>query len=194
MYRDDQIEAGGIMNSEINSTTNQYLTFTLNKDIYALDIASVREVLELTPITRIPRTPKFMRGVINLRGHAVPVVDMRLKFGMSRTEDTINTCIIIVEVSFDGESTVMGALADSVREVIELTENMIEEPPRMGTTIKTEFIRGMGKQDDEFVIILDINKILSVEELAMLKSVHQDSASAEVAPEVTSDQGMTLSL
>ena len=93
--------------------------------------------MELTPITRIPRTPKFMRGVINLRGHAVPVVDMRLKFGMSKTEDTINTCIIIVEVLFDGDSTVMGALADSVREVIELTEGMIEEPPRMGTTIKT---------------------------------------------------------
>lgn len=190
----DQIEAGKFMSAEINSTTNQYLTFTLNKDIYALDIASVREVLELTPITRIPRTPKFMRGVINLRGHAVPVVDMRLKFGMSRTKDTINTCIIIVEVSFDGESTVMGALADSVREVIELTENMIEEPPRMGTTIKTEFIRGMGKQDDDFVIILDINKILSVEELAMLKSVQQDSPSNEVAPEISADQGMTLSL
>jgi len=181
------------MSGEINSTTNQYLTFTLNKDIYALDIASVREVLELTPITRIPRTPKFMRGVINLRGHAVPVVDMRLKFGMSRTEDTINTCIIIVEVVFDGESTVMGALADSVREVIELTENMIEEPPRMGTTIKTEFIRGMGKQDDEFVIILDINKILSVEELAVLMSVQHDNTSVEVPSEPDS-QGMNLSL
>ncbi len=181
------------MSEEKNSTMNQYLTFTLNKDIYALDISSVREVLELTPITRIPRTPKFMRGVINLRGHAVPVVDMRLKFGMSKTEDTINTCIIIVEVLFDGDSTVMGALADSVREVIELTEGMIEEPPRMGTTIKTDFIRGMGKQDDEFVIILDINKILSLEELAMLKSVNHDS-STEAVPEVSPDQGMTLNL
>ncbi|SMF15567.1 chemotaxis protein CheW [Desulfovibrio gilichinskyi] len=181
------------MSEEKNSTMNQYLTFTLNKDIYALDISSVREVLELTPITRIPRTPKFMRGVINLRGHAVPVVDMRLKFGMSKTEDTINTCIIIVEVLFDGDSTVMGALADSVREVIELTEGMIEQPPRMGTTIKTDFIRGMGKQDDEFVIILDINKILSLEELAMLKSVHHDP-SVEAAPEVNPDQGMTLHL
>ncbi|MBI9110791.1 chemotaxis protein CheW [Maridesulfovibrio ferrireducens] len=181
------------MGDEMNSTMNQYLTFTLNKDIYALDISSVREVLELTPITRIPRTPKFMRGVINLRGHAVPVVDMRLKFGMSKTEDTINTCIIIVEVLFDGDSTVMGALADSVREVIEFTEDMIEEPPRMGTTIKTDFIRGMGKQDDDFVIILDINKILSVEELAMLKSAHQES-SAEAVPEVNPEQGMTLNL
>lgn len=181
------------MSDETNGTMNQYLTFTLNKDIYALDISSVREVLELTPITRIPRTPKFMRGVINLRGHAVPVVDMRLKFGMSKTEDTINTCIIIVEVLFDGDSTVMGALADSVREVIELTEGMIEEPPRMGTTIKTDFIRGMGKQDDEFVIILDINKILSVEELAMLKSVNHESAS-DAVPELNPDHGMTLTL
>jgi purine-binding chemotaxis protein CheW len=177
---------------ELNSITNQYLTFTLNKDIYALDISSVREVLELTPITRIPRTPKFMRGVINLRGHAVPVVDMRLKFGMSRTEDTINTCIIIVEVSFDGEQTIMGALADSVREVVELTENMIEQAPRMGTSIKTEYIKGMGKQDDEFIIILDISKILSVEELAMLKSV-QDTAPAENQPH-KQESGMTLSL
>ncbi|WP_027179712.1 chemotaxis protein CheW [Maridesulfovibrio bastinii] len=177
---------------ELNSITNQYLTFTLNKDIYALDISSVREVLELTPITRIPRTPKFMRGVINLRGHAVPVVDMRLKFGMSRTEDTINTCIIIVEVSFDGEQTIMGALADSVREVVELTENMIEQAPRMGTSIKTEYIKGMGKQDDEFIIILDISKILSVEELAMLKSV-QDTAPAENHPH-KQESGMTLSL
>ncbi|WP_031482982.1 chemotaxis protein CheW [Maridesulfovibrio frigidus] len=181
------------MGDGMNSTMNQYLTFTLNKDIYALDISSVREVLELTPITRIPRTPKFMRGVINLRGHAVPVVDMRLKFGMSKTEDTINTCIIIVEVLFDGDSTVMGALADSVREVIELTEDMIEEPPRMGTTIKTDFIRGMGKQGEDFVIILDINKILSVEELAMLRTVNQDSSS-EAVPEINPDQGMTLSL
>ncbi len=177
---------------EINSITNQYLTFTLNKDIYALDISSVREVLELTPITRIPRTPKFMRGVINLRGHAVPVVDMRLKFGMSRTEDTINTCIIIVEIEFDGESTIMGALADSVREVVELTENMIEQAPRMGTTIKTEYIKGMGKQDDEFIIILDISKILSVEELAMIKNV-QESAPADSASQ-KQEQGMTLSL
>ncbi len=181
------------MGDGTNSTMNQYLTFTLNKDIYALDISSVREVLELTPITRIPRTPKFMRGVINLRGHAVPVVDMRLKFGMSKTEDTINTCIIIVEVLFDGDSTVMGALADSVREVIELTEDMIEEPPRMGTTIKTDFIRGMGKQGEDFVIILDINKILSVEELAVLRSVNHES-SAEAVPEINPDQGMTLNL
>lgn len=177
---------------EINSITNQYLTFTLNKDIYALDISSVREVLELTPITRIPRTPRFMRGVINLRGHAVPVVDMRLKFGMSRTEDTINTCIIIVEIEFDGESTIMGALADSVREVVELTENMIEQAPRMGTTIKTEYIKGMGKQDDEFIIILDISKILSVEELAMIKNV-QESAPADSSAQ-KQEQGMTLSL
>lgn len=177
---------------EIDNITNQYLTFTLKKDIYALDISSVREVLELTPITRIPRTPKFMRGVINLRGHAVPVVDMRLKFGMSRTEDTINTCIIIVEVSFDGESTIMGALADSVREVVELTENMIEQAPRMGTSIKTEYIKGMGKQDDEFIIILDISKILSVEELALIKNVQDQPAVESTVSK--QDHGMTLSL
>lgn len=148
---------------------DQYLTFTLGDEIFALDIGTVREVLELTSITSIPRTPEFMRGVINLRGHAVPVVDLRLKFGMSRTKETVDTCIIIVEVDFDGERTIMGALADSVREVFEMPPDTIEQAPKMGTNINTEYIKGVGKQDDHFVIILDINKIFSPEELSMLR-------------------------
>jgi purine-binding chemotaxis protein CheW len=148
---------------------DQYLTFTLGDEIFALDIGTVREVLELTSITSIPRTPEFMRGVINLRGHAVPVVDLRLKFGMSRTKETVDTCIIIVEVDFDGERTIMGALADSVREVFEMPPDTIEQAPKMGTNINTEYIKGVGKQDERFVIILDINKIFSPEELSMLR-------------------------
>ncbi|MDK2956697.1 MAG: purine-binding chemotaxis protein CheW [Desulfovibrionales bacterium] len=148
---------------------DQYLTFTLGDEIFALDIGTVREVLELTTITSIPRTPEFMRGVINLRGHAVPVVDLRLKFGMPRTKETVDTCIIIVEVDFDGERTIMGALADSVREVFEMPPDTIEQAPKMGTNINTEYIKGVGKQDDHFVIILDINKIFSPEELSMLR-------------------------
>ena len=151
------------------NTTNQFLTFTLGKEIFALDIDTVREVLELTSITRIPRTPEFMRGVINLRGHAVPVVDMRVKFGMDRTRDTVDTCIIIVEVDYEGEMTVMGALVDSVREVFEMAPDKIEEAPRMGTKINTEFIQGMGRQDDAFIIILNISRIFSPEELAMMR-------------------------
>jgi len=156
--------------------TSQHLTFTLGKEVFALDITSVREVLELTAITKIPRTPEFMRGVINLRGHAVPVMDMRLKFGMPATPATVDTCIIIGEVDFEGESIVMGGLVDSVREVFELSGEHIEAAPRMGTCISTEYIKGIGKQDESFVIILDIAKVFSAAELALAKEAQKDAA------------------
>lgn len=146
--------------------TTQYLTFRLEDEVFALDISQVREVLDFTAITKVPRTPEFMRGVINLRGSVVPVVDMRLKFGMTRTEQTVNTCIIIAEINIEGERLVLGALADSVQEVIELGAGQIEPAPRIGTRLNTEFIKGMGKRDDEFIIILDIDRIFSMDELA----------------------------
>lgn len=149
--------------------TTQYLTFRLDEEVFALDIAQVREVLDYTNITRVPRTPEFMRGVINLRGSVVPVVDMRLKFGMTKTEQTVNTCIIIAEISIDGDTTVLGALADSVQEVIELSAEQIEPAPRIGTRLRTEFIRGMGKREEEFVIILDIDRIFSADELSLVQ-------------------------
>ncbi|HMM37711.1 MULTISPECIES: chemotaxis protein CheW [Desulfovibrio] len=161
---------------------NQFLTFTLGKEIFALDIGTVREVLELTTITKIPRTPAYMRGVINLRGHAVPVVDMRLKLGMSKGSDTVDTCIIIVEIDFDGERTVMGALVDSVREVFEMAPEAIEPAPRMGAAVNAEYIRGMGRQDENFIIILDIGRIFSAEELALVRGMGQkDAAPREAA-------------
>lgn len=159
------------MSEDALKDINQFLTFTLGKEIFALDIGTVREVLELTSITKIPRTPEFMRGVINLRGHAVPVVDMRLKLGMSKSEDTVDTCIIIVEIEFDGEFTVMGALVDSVREVFEMMPESIEAAPKMGAAINAEYIKGMGRQNEQFIIIIDINKIFSAEELAMAKEL-----------------------
>ena len=164
------------MNEKMSTTLKQYLTFTLDKELYAMDIAKVREVLEYTEITRVPRTPEFLRGVINVRGRAVPVVDMRLKFGLSRTEKTVNTCIIITEVEVDGESTVLGALADSVREVFDLEPDQIEPAPRLGTRIKTEFIDGMGKQGEEFIIILNIDKIFSAEELSVVQELEMEES------------------
>ena len=145
--------------------TQQYLTFGLGEEVFALETGSVREVIELVPVTRIPKTPPFMRGVINLRGHAVPVVDLRIKFDMPQVKDTVNTCIIIVDVEVDGESCYMGAIVDSVREVFEMSSDQINPPPRMGTSIRADFIKGMGKQDEEFIMILDIAKVFSQEEL-----------------------------
>jgi len=144
---------------------NQYLTFTLGNELFALGITSVREILDDKNITRIPRTPDFMRGVINLRGHAVPVVDLRLKFGMSKTQLTVNTCIIITEVNADGETMELGALADSVQEVVELTPGQIDPPPRMGAAVDARFIKGMSKLNNAFIIVLDANRIFSAEEL-----------------------------
>jgi purine-binding chemotaxis protein CheW len=145
--------------------TRQYLTFSLGEESFALDVAHVREILEFTTVTKVPRTPEFMRGVINLRGSVVPVMDMRVKFNLSLTEKTVDTCIIVVEVSLDGEETILGALVDSVQEVFELEPDQIEPAPKIGTGLSTEFITGMGKRDDRFIIILDIDKVFSADEL-----------------------------
>ncbi len=149
------------------SETTQYLTFKLDEEVFALDIAKVREVLDFTTVTKVPQTPEFMRGVINLRGNVVPVVDMRLKFGMAMTEKTVNTCVIIVEIGIDGESTVLGAMADSVQEVLDLEPEQIEPAPRIGTKLNTDFIRGMGKREERFIMILDIDKVFSAAELEL---------------------------
>ena len=156
--------------------TTQYLTFKLEDEIFAVDISKVREVLDFTAITKVPRTPEFMRGVINLRGSVVPVVDMKLKFGMAKTEKTVNTCIIIVEVTVDNETTVLGALADSVQEVMDLEPNQIESAPKIGTKLRTEFIKGMGKRDEHFIIILDIDKVFSTGELALVQGAPAETA------------------
>ena len=155
--------------SEI-SETRQYLTFRLGDAIFATDVAKVREVLDLTPITAIPRTPEFMAGVINLRGTVVPVVDFRLCFGMPKTESTRNTCIVVVEILLDGETTVIGALADSVEEVVDLEPDQIEAAPRIGNRIRTEFIHGMGKRDAQFIVILDIDRVFSAEQLEAIRT------------------------
>ena len=145
-----------------------YLTFMLDGEVFAIDVQNVREVLDYTSITRVPRTPDFMRGVINLRGSVVPVIDMRLKFGMESTDDTVDTCVVVMEISLDGETTVIGALADSVKEVFDLDPAQIEPPPRIGTRLNTEFIRGMGKHEDQFIIILDIDRVFSADELVLV--------------------------
>ena len=156
--------------TEITEAT-QYLTFKLDEETFALDVAKVREILDFTDITKVPRTPDFMRGVINLRGSVVPVVDMRLKFGMSKTEKTVNTCIVVTEVTSEGETTVLGALADSVQEVIDLEPDQIEPAPRIGTKLNTDFIRGMGKHNDGFIMILDIDRVFSAEEITLVQDI-----------------------
>jgi len=149
----------------------QLFTFVLSDEIYGIEISKVREVMDYKKITKVPKTPEFMKGVINLRGGVVPVIDLRLKFGMEETEKTVDTCIIIVDITVDNEQTFIGALADSVKEVITLEPENIEAAPKIGTRLETEFIKGMGKLNNDFIIILDIEKIFTTEELIMVRDV-----------------------
>ena len=162
------------------SEMNQYLSFILDRESYALEIGRVREVLEIQHITRIPRTPDFFQGIINLRGHAVPVVDLRLKFGLTPTLHTVNTCIVILEVHTAQETVVLGALVDAVREVFDLDLSEVEAPPRMGTRVHMDFIQGIGRMGKEFVIIMDVDRVFSEEELTLVRQ-EQAQANAQEA-------------
>lgn len=157
------------MSEDTRAGIDRFLTLTLGKEFFALDITSVREILDMTDITRIPQTPEYMRGVVNVRGNAVPVVDLRAKFGMETVERTLNTRIVILEINQGEKKTAIGAIADSVKEVLEIESDKIDPPPRMGASIKTDFIRGIGKHDGRFILILDVDKVFTSEEVLSLR-------------------------
>ncbi len=154
------------MSDSVQSADNQYLTFTLAGETYAVEVNKVKEVLEYTEVTKVPRTQEFMRGVINLRGSVVPVVDLRLKFDMGQTDQTIDTSIVVMEVTVDGDTVTLGTLADSVQEVIGLNDSQIEPAPSIGTKVDNRFIHGIGKVEEHFLIILDIDRIFRDDEIA----------------------------
>ena len=160
-------------------TTNQYLTFSLSDELYALEVSKVKEVLEYQPITRVPKTPDFMRGVINVRGGIVPIVDLRLKFDLPAQEQTVDTCIIVLEISIENETITVGTIADNVHEVVEIQPEEIEPTPKIGTRLDTDFIEGIGKNNDRFLVILNIDKILTSEEISsMANQAAQDTGGA----------------
>lgn len=156
------------MSVEGISTVTQYLSFRLDEEEFALDISKVREVLDITRITKVPQTPGFVRGVINLRGSVVPVVDLKEKFGIGTTTRSVNTRIIICELQIEDDVAIVGALADSVHEVMEIEPENIEPAPRIGTRLNTDFLKGMGKRDEEFILILDIDKVFTAEEISVV--------------------------
>lgn len=160
------------------SAARQFLTFTLDDDVFGVEVLQVREILDFTEVTKVPQTPDFMLGVINLRGSVVPVVDLRAKFGLPATDKTRDTCIIVMEIEIEGESTVIGSVADAVQEVMDLDEDQIEPAPRIGTKLKTEFIHGMGKRNEEFVILLNIDKVFSLDELVLVQDATELSSAS----------------
>lgn len=141
--------------------TQQYLTFRLGDEVYAIDVGNAREIVEVSQVTKIPRTPPWIRGVINLRGSVVPVLDLKMKFDMGATENTVNTCVIIVELTLAGEPFTIGVLADSAQEVFEIENKSIEPPPKFGAKVETQFMRGLGRRNDSIFIILDVDKVFS---------------------------------
>lgn len=145
--------------------TNQYVTFQLGDETYAFDVANTREVVDFTNITPIPNTPSWVRGVFNLRGSIIPVLDIKQKFGIGATQQTPDTCILIVELVLGKDEYVLGILADSVREVFEMERSRIEPPPKFGANIATHYIRGIGRHQEQFFVILDVEKVFSTQEL-----------------------------
>ncbi len=159
---------------------NQYLTFLLSGEMYAVGILNVKEIIEYGNLTEIPMMPAFIRGVINLRGAVVPVIDLAARFGGRQTETSRRTCIVIVELSHDEERHDIGVVVDAVSEVLEIPGSEIEPPPSFGARIRADFIAGMGKIAGKFVIILDIQKVLSVDEIAALAGTQDKLAGSEV--------------
>ena len=162
--------------SAVITEAAQYMTFQLGDELFAIAVGQVREVLEVGRITRVPTAPDYMRGVVNVRGKAIPVVDLRLRFGLPAVEDTLNSRIVVMELMLDGEVTVIGGVADSVHEVIELEPGQIEPAPRIAMRWRSEFIRGMGRRGGDFLIILDIDSVFSSHDLALVEGAAQPTA------------------
>jgi purine-binding chemotaxis protein CheW len=150
---------------------HQYLTFLLADEEYAISILQVKEIIEYDTVTTVPKTPRWVRGVINLRGSVVPVVDLAVKFGLEQKPVTKTTCIVIVETQFEGQNTTIGVVADAVSQVMDLTADDIQVVPEFGTRVKVDYLLGMAQLGKKFALLLDVDKVLSTEELLNLSEV-----------------------
>jgi purine-binding chemotaxis protein CheW len=156
------------------SKQEKYLTFILADEEYGLEILKVREIIGMMKITSVPKTPKYVKGVINLRGVIIPVIDLRLKFGLEETAYTEETCIIVVNVKMNENEVLMGIIVDTVSEVLDISADNIEEAPSFGGNVETEYILGMGKVKDGVKILLDIDKVLSSKELIAISKLQKE--------------------
>ena len=164
-------QAVGEVESTAMARAGKYLTFQLGAEVYGLAILKVQEIIGIMNVTQVPRTPAFVRGVINLRGKVIPVVDLRRKFNMDVREDTERTCIIVVQVSTKSGDVTMGIIVDEVSEVLNVAAEQIEPPPSFGASVDTDFILGMGKIGQKVVMLLDVDKVLSAGEITTVSQV-----------------------
>ena len=160
----------------VESSPAQYLTFLLGGEMFAVGILNIKEIIEYGAVTEIPMVPPFIRGVINLRGAVVPVIDLASRFGGKRSEISRRTCIVIIELAENDERQDIGVVVDAVSEVLEIPAAEIEPPPSFGARIRADFIKGMGKVNGKFVILLEVDKVLSVDEIASLSQLASDGA------------------
>lgn len=157
----------------VKAKPGKYLTFVLGGEEHGLEILKVQEIIGIMTVTKVPKTPSFVRGVINLRGKVIPVIDLRLKFGLEGKGDTEKTCIIVVQVARRDTHVTMGVIVDEVSEVLDIQENQIEPPPEFGASVDTDFILGMGKVRNKVVMLLDVDKVLSTGEMSLVAQVGQ---------------------
>jgi purine-binding chemotaxis protein CheW len=162
------------MNELKKNKINSYLTFRLGNELFAANVSKVLNILEMTKVTKVPKAPTYMKGVINLRGAVLPLIDTRIKFDMPETEYTTNTCILVLDIEMNGEPVHVGALVDSVQEVLEIDDANIQPPPSIGTRYKNEFMEGIVKVEDNFIMILNMDLIFSMDELSILKETFQE--------------------
>jgi purine-binding chemotaxis protein CheW len=155
------------MNAD-SSASLQYLTFVLSGEVFAMEIRTVREIIQHGAMTAVPLMPNFVRGVINLRGAVVPVIDLQARFGRGQAQVGGKTCIIVIDASSDGEKMALGLMVDAVSEVIDIATHQIEPPPQFGTTIQRDFIHGLGKVEGKFVVILAPERALNMDDMALM--------------------------
>jgi purine-binding chemotaxis protein CheW len=153
------------------STLNSFLTFKLGDELFAASVGKVIEILEIPKITKVPRSPEFIRGVVNLRGNVLSVVDSRIKFGLPTMEDTINTCIVVMTVNIEGQTLTMGLIVDAVKEVMEIEDSQVQSVPEIGSKYKSEFIEGMVKSDEQFIMILNVDRLFSGNDVSILNEI-----------------------
>lgn len=163
------------MNQENLSKINSYLSFKLGDEEFAAHVGKVLNILEMTKITEVPKAPEYMKGVINLRGTVLPVIDTRIKFGMTATVYTTNTCIIVLDIEMDGETIQVGALVDAVQAVLEIDKNQIMPPPSIGSKYKSEFIEGVANVDEKFIMILNMDAVFSSDEITSLRNKTEET-------------------
>lgn len=166
------------MNIE-NASIQTFLSFQMDEEVFAINVSKVLNILEMKHITKVPKTPKYLKGVINLRGTVLPVVDLRIKFGLPEKETTVDTSIIVLNIEKDGETLLLGTLVDAVREVLELKMDEIAPSPSIGTKYNSGYLQGMWRVDENFIMILDIDKVFSAEEIIDFKEHISEAKSAE---------------